>query len=78
MNINHLKINGKRKRKINFTYQLVNTGDLSIAIRRIYDFVQLSKENYKKSDGIKHFKNSKKDVGLSKLKKIELSFKHKN
>ena len=70
MNINHLKINGKRKRKINFTYQVVNTGDLSIAIRRVYDFVQLSKENYEKSDDVKHSKKSKKDVGLSKLIKI--------
>ena len=67
MNINHLKINDKRKRKSNFTYQVVNTGDLSIAIRRVYDFVQLSKENYKKSDVVKRFKRSKKDVGLSKL-----------
>ena len=67
MDINSLKINGKRKRKNIFTYQVVNTGDLSIAIRRIYDFVQLSKENYKKSGGVKHFKKSKKDVGLSKL-----------
>ena len=68
MNINHLKLNGKRKRKINFTYQVVNIGDLSIAIKRVYDFVQLSKEKYKKSDGVKHCKKSKKDVGLSKLK----------
>ena len=68
MNINHLKLNGKRKRKTKFTYQVVNIGDLSIAIRRVYDFVQLSKENYKKSDDVKHFKKSKKDVGLSKLK----------
>ena len=68
MNINHLKITDKRKRKINFTYQVVNTGDLSIANRRIYDFVQLSKENYKKSDGVQRFKKSKKDVKLSKLK----------
>ena len=67
MKTNHLIINGKRKRKTNFTYQVVNTGDLSIAIRRVYDFVQLSKENYKKSDVVKRFKRSKKDVGLSKL-----------
>ena len=67
MDTKHLKINGKRKRKINFTYQVVNTGDLSIAIRRVYDFVQLSKESYKKSDDAKHFKKLKKDVGLSKL-----------
>ena len=67
MKTNHLIINDKRKRKINFIYQVVNTGDLSIAIRRVYDFVQLSKENYKKSDGVKHFKNSKKYVRLSKL-----------
>ena len=68
MKTNHLIINDKRKRKINFIYQVVNTGDLSIAIRRVYDFVQLSKENYKKSDGVQRFKKSKKDVKLSKLK----------
>ena len=68
MGKNHSKTNGKRKRKSNFTYQLVNTGDLSIAIRRVYDFVQLSKENSKKSDEVKPFKKSNKDVRLSKLK----------
>ena len=67
MKTNHLIINAKRKRKSNFTYQVVNTGDLSIAIRRVYDFVQLSKENYNKSKDVKRFKKSKKDVGLSKL-----------
>ena len=68
MNINHLKITDKRKRKISFTYQVVNTGDLSIANRRICDFVQLSKENCEKFDDVKRFKKSKKDVRLSKLK----------
>ena len=67
MDINHLKIAGKRKRKTNFTYQVVNIGDLSIAIRRVNDFVQLSKESYKKFDAVERLKKSKKDVGLSKL-----------
>ena len=58
---------GKRKRKTNFTYQVVNIGDLSIAIRRVNDFVQLSKESYKKFDAVERLKKSKKDVGLSKL-----------
>ena len=67
MDINHLKITGKRKRKTNFRYQLVNTGDLSIAIRRVCGFVQLSKENYIKCNGVKRFKKSNKDVKMSKL-----------
>ena len=62
MDIKNLKTNGKRKRKINFTNQMVDTGDLSI--RRNCGFVQLSRENYIKCDG---FKKSKKDVRLSKL-----------
>ena len=62
MDIKNLKMNGKRKRKINFTNQMVDTGDLSI--RRNCGFVQLSRENYIKCDG---FKKSKKDVRLSKL-----------
>ena len=66
MDINHLKITGKRKRKTNFTYQVVNTADLSIAIRGVI-FVQLSKDNYIKCDGVKRFKMSKKYVRLSKL-----------
>ena len=64
MDIKNLKMNGKRKRKINFTNQMVDTGYLSIAIRRTCGFVQLSRENYIKCDG---FKKSKKDVRLSKL-----------
>ena len=67
MDINHLKITGKRKRKINSTYENVNTGDLSITIRRGYGFVQFNKENYKNSDGVKRFKKSKNDMRLSKL-----------
>ena len=66
MDINYLKTTGKRKRKPSFRYQMVNTGDLSIEIRRVRGFVQLSKDNYKKSDGVKRFKKSKKDVRLSK------------
>ena len=65
MDINNLKITDKGKRITNSTYKLVNTGDLSIAIRRVYDFVQLSKENYKKTHGVKYSKKSKKDVRLS-------------
>ena len=65
MDINHLKIAGKRKRKTNFTYQVVNTGDLSIATRRVYGFVELSKENYKNSIDLKGLKKSKKDFRLS-------------
>ena len=67
MDTNHLKITGKRKRKINSTYEEVNTGDLSITFRRGYGFVQLSKENVKNSDGVRRFKKSINDMRLSKL-----------
>ena len=67
MDINYLKITGKRKRKINSTCEEVNTGDFSITFRKGYGFVQLSKENYKNSDGVKRFKKSKNDMRLSKL-----------
>ena len=60
MDINNLKMNGKRKRKINFTNQVLDTGDLSI--RRICGFVQLSKEKY-----IKTYKDFKFTVNQVKF-----------
>ena len=60
MDINNLKMNGKRKRKINFTNGVVDTGDLSI--KRICGFVQLSREKY-----IKTYKDFKFTVNQVKL-----------
>ena len=60
MDISNLKMNGKRKRKINFTNQVVDPGDLSI--RRMCGFVQLSREKY-----IKTYKDFKFTVNQVKL-----------
>ena len=60
MDINNLKMNGKRKRKINFTTEVLDTGDFSI--RRTCGFVQLSREKY-----IKTYKEFKFTVNQVKL-----------